>query len=252
MNNQLGSANERLAITSAQSQNINLNYVTDVNVKSSSAREHYYCWLSRFVAFLAMVSLMFFTSASLVLFKLAPEVHVDPFLIIRQANSDEMVRYETISPNMPSSKQMMEIFIKQYVIIRNSVLNDEREMQSRWFGGGMVNYLSSSAVFNDFAKNIEKQLNEVIKESISRDVEIISVGKVGGNKSPIWKVDFKTYEVSPLKRNDTTGEMILTTKYWTASIRAVFVPERMFISKRLVNPLGFTVMRYSQTEVEIL
>ena len=155
MNNQLGPNQKTLLITDANSVGPKLQYVTDTNVRKTSAREYYYCWLSRFVAFIALLSLMFFTSASLVLFKLAPEVHVEPFLIIRQSNSDEMVRYEAISPNMPSSRQMMELFIRQYVILRNTIVEDEREMQSRWFGGGMVNYLSSNDVFDDFSKKID-------------------------------------------------------------------------------------------------
>ena len=252
MTNQLGSTNERLAITSGQSMPPQMNYVTDVDAPVNSVREQYYCWLSRFVILLAILSLTFFASASLVLFKLAPEVQIEPFLIIRQSNSDEMVRYEAISPNMPSSRQMMELFIRQYVILRNTIVEDEREMQSRWFGGGMVNYLSSNDVFDDFSKKIDKELLEIMKERISRDVEIISVGKTGGERSPVWKIDFKTYELSPTVRNETTGEMILRTTYWTASLQAVFVPERMFMSKRLMNPLGFTVIRYNQVKVEIL
>ena len=252
MDNRLGSTNEILALTSSQSAKQSANYVTDNDISGSSARENYYCWLARFVSFIAMLSLMFFTSASLVLFHLTSEVHVEPFLIIRQDNSDEMVRYETISHNMPSSKQIMELFIRQYVQIRNSIVGDEREMQSRWLGGGMINYLSSDKVFTEFAANVEKVLSEASKSQITRDVEIISVGKVGGEKSPVWKVDFKTYELSPQNRNETTGEYVLKTRYWTVSIVAVFVPERMFMSKRLMNPLGFTVTKYSQTEVEIL
>ena len=90
------------------------------------------------------------------------------------------------------------------------------------------------------------------KNKLSREVEIISVGKVGGEKSPVWKVDFKTYDLSPLIRNETTGEMVLITEYWTASVVASFIPSRMFLSKRLVNPLGFTVTKYHQSKVEIL
>ncbi len=260
MNNQLGSTNERLAIGTSYKNVSDVNYVTSVGQVHGSAKEVYYCWLARFVAFIAILSLMFFTSASLVLFKLAPEVHVEPFLIIRQDNSDEMVRYETISTKMPSAKQMMELFIRQYVILRHTVIDDEREMQSRWFGGGMINYLSSDKVFDEFErgvyvkpmKRVEAQLQELSKDKTSRSVEIISVNKVGGDKSPIWKVDFKTYELSPMVRNLTTNELVLKTQYWTASIVAVFVPDRMFMSKRLMNPLGFTVTKYSQTEVEIL
>ena len=30
-------------------------------------------------------------------------------------------------------------------------------------------------------------------------------------------LDFKTYELSPQNRNETTGEYVLKTKYWTTS-----------------------------------
>ncbi len=229
-----------------------MDYITDNSPELRSFKEKYYCWLSRLVTLFAILSLGFFASASLVLFKLVPEVTVEPFLIIKQDDSDKMVRYETIATDMASSRQMMENFVRQYVIMRNAVLNDEREMQSRWMHGGIVSYLSSPKVFEEFNRGRQDQVTELLRSKTVRDVEIVSIGKVGGEKSPVWKVDFRTYDLSPEKRNNMTGSMVLVTKYWTASVTSFFVPERMFMSKRLMNPLGFTVTRYSQAEVEIL
>ncbi len=252
MENQLGNGSEIRAITDAANPRPQMSYVTDQSPELKGAKENYYCWLSRLVILFAILSLGFFTSASLVLFKLVPEVTVEPFLIIKQDSSDKMVRYEPIAIDMPSSKQIMETFVRQYVILRNTVLTDEREMQSRWFSGGMVSYMSTPAVFAEFDKGRKAELNKLLRSKTVRDVEIISIGKIGGEKSPVWKVDFRTYDLSPEIRNDTTGSMVLQTRYWTASVTAFFVPERMFMSRRLMNPLGFTVTRYSQTEVEIL
>lgn len=252
MVNQLGSGNETLSITDANAAPRQVNYITDRQSAVKSAKELYYCWLSRLVMLFAILSLGFFTSASLVLFKLAPEVMVEPFLIIKQDSSDTMVRYETIAPDMPSSNQIMDLFIRQYVILRNTVLNDEREMQSRWFAGGMVSYLSSPSVYAEFKAKQLKDLGDLLKNRVVRDAEIISIGRVGGEKSRVWKIDFRTYDLSPDIRNSENGSMVLVTKYWTASLTAVFIPARMFMAKRLMNPLGFTVTRYSQTEVEIL
>ncbi len=252
MVNQLENGTETLSITDANAAPRQVRYITDNQMMTKSAKELYYCWLSRLVMLFAVLSLGFFTSASLVLFKLAPEVMVEPFLIIKQDSSDSMVRYETIASDMPSSNQIMDTFIRQYVILRNTVLNDEREMQSRWYAGGMVSYLSSPAVYDEFRKKQLKGLDDLLKAKVVRDAEIISIGKVGGEKSRVWKIDFRTYDLSPDVRNYENGSMVLVTKYWTASLTAVFVPERMFMAKRLMNPLGFTVMRYSQTEVEIL
>ena len=242
---------QRLAITDANGMS-HIDYITTEEAEKRTAKEAYYCWLSRLVMLLAVLSLGFFASASLVLFRLAPEVTVEPFLIMRQDNSETMVRSEVISPNMASANQLMENFVRQYITLRNAIVNDEREMQSRWLLGGMVSYLSSTKVFNEFDKEAREQLRNALSSHLVRDVEIISVNKAGGEKSPVWKVDFRTYDLSPENTNDQTGALVLVTHYWTASVTAFFVPERMFMAKRLMNPLGFTVTRYSQAEVEIL
>ena len=229
-----------------------VSYVTDESVRLKSAKEAYYQWISRLIILIAVLSLGFFMSASLVLFQMAPQVSVETFLVINQDSSDSMVRHEAISTDMPSSKQMMETFIKQYVMMRNIVINDTREMQSRWFPGGIINYLSAPAVYDAFFRTADATLTAFNKNKDVRDVEIIAIGKVGGEKSPVWKVDFRTYDLSPADVNSQTGQFVLKTRYWTASVTAFFMPQRVFMAKRLMNPLGFTVVRYSQTEVEIL
>ncbi|MDD4556153.1 MAG: type IV secretion system protein [Alphaproteobacteria bacterium] len=217
-----------------------------------SSKMTYYVWLSRFFILLATISLMLFVSGSLVIFHLAPKVQVEPFLVINQDASREIVRNEAISPNMPSKNQLMEVFIKQYVLLRNTIISDEREMQTRWYPGGMVNMYSSDIIFADFTVYRENVWQLIRNIGMSREVEIISASKVGGENSNVWKVDFKTYDLTNDRRDPRSKAIIVTTRYWTASITAYFIPERFFMGLRLLNPLGFTVLRYSQTEVEIL
>ena len=226
-------------------------YMTDVQVVRG-LKEAYYQWISRLMILLCILSLGLFVSASLVLFRMAPQVSVEPFLIIKQDNSESMVRYEVISFDMASRKQMMELFIRQYVMMRNNILLDEHEMQSRWFAGGIVNYMSSPEVYIKFNRETVSSMTKFLKENMVRDTEILAVGKVGGEKSPVWKVDFRTYDLSKASEESEDGRMNLKTRYWTASLIAFFIPQRMFMAKRFINPLGFTVTRYSQTEVEIL
>ena len=193
---------------------------------------------------------MIFLSSSLALFKLAPQVSVEPFLIINQNDSNDMVRYEPIAMNMASKEKLMEIFVRQYVQYRNTIINDQLEMMSRWYPGGIVNFLSSDDIYSEFDKYQQKVWKYNVENQISQEVEIISIGKVGGKKSPVWKVDFKTYEVSQRNRNGDTGALVLRTRYWTASVTSYFIPERIFVGRRLINPLGFTVTRYNQSEVQ--
>ena len=215
-----------------------------------SSKMHYYMWLSRLFIFTATLALMIFLSSSLALFKLAPQVSVEPFLIINQNDSNDMVRYEPIAMNMASKEKLMEIFVRQYVQYRNTIINDQLEMMSRWYPGGIVNFLSSDDIYSEFDKYQQKVWKYNVENQISQEVEIISIGKVGGKKSPVWKVDVKTYEVSQRNRNGDTGALVLRTRYWTASVTSYFIPERIFVGRRLINPLGFTVTRYNQSEVQ--
>lgn len=56
---------------------------------------------------------------------------------------------------MSSKDKLMETFIRQYVISRNTIINDPMEMRSRWNRGGMVNFLSSPEVFDAFNRSTQ-------------------------------------------------------------------------------------------------
>ena len=239
-----------LSITDANGRH--KEFISEVEKEVSGFKLKYYMWLSRLFILFAVVSLMIFMSSSLALFKLAPQVSVEPFLIIRQDTSDGIVRYEPISYKMASKNQLMETFVRQYVLLRNTIIADEKEMQTRWFPGGMMNFLSSDYVFGQFSAYRDSVWSKIIDAEMVREVEIISIGKLGGEKSPVWKVDFKTYDLYDEQgKSQAQKESTLRVRYWTASVTAYFIRDRMFMGRRLINPLGFTVTRYSQTEVEI-
>ena len=213
-----------LSITDANGRH--KEFISEVEKEVSGFKLKYYMWLSRLFILFAVVSLMIFMSSSLALFKLAPQVSVEPFLIIRQDTSDGIVRYEPISYKMASKNQLMETFVRQYVLLRNTIIADEKEMQTRWFPGGMMNFLSSDYVFGQFSAYRDSIWSKIIDAEMVREVEIISIGKLGGEKSPVWKVDFKTYDLSTTMRNQNTRALILSTRYWTASVTAYFLRGR--------------------------
>ena len=247
---QFDSGKQTLAITGTVSEP---KYLNQLEEEHSSAKQTYYLWISRFFILTATISCAFMVLASLSLFRLAPMVSVEPFLLVNQGSSENIVRSEAIEKNMSSKEKLLKMYIKQYVITRNTIINDPIEMRSRWMGGGILNYLSAYSVYMEFANSTKKLWEEIFKQVMVREVEIISVTKQGGSRSSVWKVDFKTYDLqNEHGKNQSQQESTLRVRYWTASITAYFIPERSFISPRLVNPLGFTVTRYSQTEVEVL
>ncbi len=227
----------------------NVDFIEKLEKEKNSIKLYYYIWLSRFYIFCATVSLIFFMSASLSLFKLAPNVFVEPLMIMGPDDSAGVVRAEAMTDNMASKDKMLEIFMRNYVIIRNSIIPDDKEMQTRWMPGGMMNFLSSYPIFAEFSKNRETILKNAVAQKLSRTVQIDSIGKVGGDKSPVWKVNFTTFDLSPSDVQGELGAMRLTSQKWTASISAKFYDNRLFMGRRLLNPLGFTVISYSQAPV---
>ena len=227
-------------------------FIEKLEKEAEGHKIRYYMWLARFFIITAVLSVLFLISASLALFKLAPLVTVEPFLVISQDSSEKIVRAEPISLDMSSRDKLMETFIRQYIIVRNTIINDPMEMRSRWMPGGMVNFLSSPEVFAAFNKYTQANWENIFKRALVREVEIISIGRQGGSRSAVWKVDFKTYDLYDEQgKSQAQKESTLRVRYWTASVTAYFMRDRMFMGRRLINPLGFTVTRYSQTEVEI-
>ncbi len=242
--------NHRLAIGSPEVRSPE--FINKLEREAEGFKMIYYLWLSRFFIATTIASLLFLISSALALFKLAPMVTVEPFLVINQDSSDNIVREEPISLDMASKDKMMETFIRQYVIVRNTVINDPLEMRSRWMRGGMVNFYSSPEVFAPFETWVVGAWENIFMQALVREVEIISVSRQGGKKSPIWKVDYKTYDLYDEQgKTQAQKESTLRVRYWTASITAYFIKDRMFLGRRLINPLGFTVTRYSQTEVDL-
>ncbi|MBR2137610.1 MAG: hypothetical protein IJ852_06640 [Alphaproteobacteria bacterium] len=245
---QLNSGVKKLLLTNGQKKPAyQPQFITDVEIAEHSSKEVYFRWLSRLVTLCAIVSLGFFLSASLVIFRLAPEVIVEPLLITNQSDSDTMVRYEPMAVDMPSSRKLMEMFIKQYIIMRNAVVNDEQEMRTRWGPGGIVNYMSMPDVYNDFVGQNIEHVEKMFDKDFSSEVRIDKIGKIS-EESPAWEVDFTIYNLSN-NHSGKNGALTLKIVKYRASITPKFMANRRAVFPRLINPLGFTVLKYNQDEI---
>lgn len=227
----------------------NIEFINSIEKEQESLKLNYYIWLSRLFVFFASLSCIYMVMASLSLFNVSGLVNIEPFLVFGSNSSSEIVRQEPIAVDMASKDMMTETFIKQYVIVSNTIIDDPMEMMSRWMPGGMVNFLAAPWVYDKFYYETVVNMGSYQDMSLTREVEIISVARQGNNKnSRIWKVDFKTYDLS---RGSTDGVLSFRERFWTASIETRFFPERSFVGRRLINPIGFTVTNYSQTEIDI-
>ena len=227
-------------------QKEHIDFISNVSQAETSSKEIYFRWLSRMVLLCAIVSLSFFLSSTLVIFKLAPEIIVEPLLIISQNDSAGMVRYEPITENMPSLRQFTEMYVKQYVIMRNTVVNDSQEMRTRWGPGGIVQYMSAPDVYMDFVGKNINSVDRMFDDGYSSEVHIDEIGK-DSEASPAWFVIITVYNLS--KSRNSSGSLTLKTARYKISLTPKFFPQRRLLRPRLINPLGFTVLKYSQSEI---
>ncbi len=246
---QLGDGTKKVLLTGKNANKTSEyqpHFLNDSENRVSSSKEIYFLWLSRLVILCAVVSLGFFLSSTLVIFRLAPEIMVEPLILVaNQKDSSSMVRYEPIAENMPSIKQLTEMYVRQYVIMRNTVVNDEKEMTTRWGPGGIVNYLSTDDVYMNFVGANIKHINKMFDKDFSSEVYIDSVTRE--ENSPAWLVVFTVYNLS--KGRNETGALTLKILRYKASVTPRFFAHRRLMKTRLINPLGFTVVKYNQSEI---
>lgn len=241
----LGDGTQKLYITDGNSKAnyFQQQYITDDDIVTTSTKLVYFRWLSRLVILCAILSLSFFLSCSLVIFRLAPEILVEPLLIIPQNSSEEVVRYEPMNTKMSSLRQMTEMFVKQYVVMRNTVINDEREMVTRWGPGGIVAFMSAPQVYMEFVGKNAAKVDKMFDNEFSSEVRIDKIGKIGED-APVWVVNFTVFNLS--RNQEGGGSLVLKETKYRASLTPRFYASRRFISPRLINPMGFTVVKYSQ------
>lgn len=241
-----------LRIQNKNNQNEQPAFITEDVVEVRRAKLIYYKWISRLMAVLATLSLLYGVCATLAILKLVPNIIYDPQLFVEVSDSSSIVKREYINRRMESREKIMVNFIKQYVELRNTYIRDEAEMKKRWLWGGLVSYLSTYRVYKKFAAQFPKVAEELKEAQASRSVEILSVTRSGGEKSFIWKVEFKTYDFTFKSADDAKSEVkpSITERYWTVNIRCQVNEGRRTAYRRLLNPLGFVVTNYSQSEIE--
>lgn len=228
-------------------------FITEDVVEVRRAKLIYYKWISRLMTVLASVAMLYTICATLAILKLVPEMMIDPQVFVELSDSPSLVKREYINHKMISRERIMINFMKQYVELRNTFLKDEAEMKKRWLWGGLVSYLSTYKVYKKFEAEYPKLTAELVESGASRSVEILSVERSGGENSYVWKVEFKTYDF--LYNENKVGirknvEPVITERYWTANITSRMDPFRRTAYRRLLNPLGFVVVNYFQSEIE--
>ena len=192
----------------------------------ANVAEKRYLWTARGFAIITAVA------------QVIPLYRVEPFLLTFQNKQEQVYNIQPVNRDMEDEKEITEVFVREYVLLRSSFNRDIPEVEARWMPGGMIEEMSSPAVYKDFVENTANRALELIRtRQMIRDVRIMTVNELG---SGIWQVEYETRDMYP----DSKAPEI---NYWTASLKVGYRSKRVKFKGRLKNPVGFTVYQYSLT-----
>ena len=214
------------------------------DVVVENATEKRYLWTARAFAVIFAVSSCCNFILIYVIFAIMPLYRVAPYLM---SFSDKSEQIYTIVPvqNIYDQKYLTEIFVREYVLLRNSFANDIDEMEKRWGPNSIIREYSSTGVYDKFYNEVAKPTIEKISQyNITRNIKIASVTEVGGEQGePWWQVEFRMEDMAPTLETPRVS-------VWLASIKIRFRAKKVKFGERLKNPLGFTVLDYKQVKRE--
>ena len=200
-------------------------------------RERRYLWTARAFAIVSAVALCVNLVLLVAIMHLMPLQRVEPFLLTFQNREEQVVKIRPLSKDLAAEDIISEAMIRQYVLLRNTMISDVDEMAFRWGSDGPLRWRSSNQVYNQFSKTVKDWLSRIKLEGLTREVRIESVVR----NQNTWLVYIVTRDMLPEAEEPVISRwrIRLSIKYFSQDQKEV-----KYIN-RLKNPLGFAVDRYA-------
>lgn len=206
-----------------------------------NASEKRYLWTARAFAVVTAISLCCNFILLLTVANILPLYRVEPYLLTLSSKEEQVYRIVPYTRNMESQKAITETFVREYVLLRTTLLADPEEMESRWQNGGDLQEMSSPSVYQDFIKNTAVKLMQRIKQDgLTSKVKILTVNEI---EDGMWQVEYLVNYYLP------TSYTPKTIRY-RASLTTGYVNKRVQYKERLKNPVGFKVIRYGTRQLK--
>ncbi len=198
--------------------------------------ERRYLKTSRIMTLLSAGLLCGTIMLAFVIYLITPLLRSEPLLLSIDKRFYKLEPVQTQVVLWPASMLLMEEHIKQYILLRHTIVADIDEMQARWNEeNSLLRWFSSEETFFEF--KAEKEVNLArMTEGLTTEVNVRFVHRIDGG---LWLAEFDTIEHLP-------EEEYPVVKRWRALFEAGFKP-RGYPNRdeRLKNPLDFFVNSYS-------
>ncbi len=207
-----------------------------------NATEKRYLWTARAFAIVFAVSLCCNFILTYVIMTTIPLYRVEPYLFSFADKKEQIYHIEEVK-KIYDYKYLTEMFVREYILLRNTFVNDEAEMKERWDPGSNLQEMSSTKVYSDFRENVAKRAMEQIRQyNLTRNIKIKSAKEVGVQKNGMgWEVEFQVEDMTPERETPQIS-------VWVVNMTIRYRSKKVRFGERLKNPLGFTVVEYKQRE----
>lgn len=205
-----------------------------------NASERRYLWTARAFAVVAAISLCCNLVLLLTVSNILPLYRVEPYLLTLSSKEDQVYNVVPYVRNMDTQKVITETFVSQYVLLRNTLLPDLEEMESRWKSGGDLQEMSSDMVYRDFInKTGRKQMQRMKNDGLTSNVKLLSVNEV---ENGAWQVEYEVQYLLPNMMNPKKMR-------YRAGLRVQYQRRVVKYKERLKNPVGFKVISYTTKQI---
>ncbi|MBQ7304160.1 MAG: hypothetical protein IJW75_04510 [Alphaproteobacteria bacterium] len=199
--------------------------------------ERRYLWTSRFLVMFSVMSICFNMMLASTIYLLLPQLSVYPeFYNINDYFSQiEMVQKREVE--FLATDLIAEKNINDYLQLRFTISDNEREMKKRWRKGSSFYWLQAQSVYEEFVtSDMPNFINLSKKKKMQRYIEVQWIRPLSRG---LWHAQIKSYDFFGKKTEPVIS-------YWRVAMRIRYV-KMNFRNKstRSYNPYGFMVQTFS-------
>lgn len=214
------------------------------DISAEALKERHYLWMARTFALVGVVSFLANLMLLGALFSLLPIMRIQPFYITTQDKDQQIISVSRPPKETLDSEMLQEALLRQYLLERLTMGSDVEELERRWGLDGLVNWMSSQVVAQEFISTTNALLEMARRDGMTRNVNILSANVYRREADRVvWRV---VLELQDMRKDAREPEK----SHWIVNMAVNFQPNRPGLtwSQRLKNPLGFTVVNFGMTE----
>ncbi|CCZ21438.1 unknown [Acetobacter sp. CAG:977] len=196
--------------------------------------ERRYLKTSRVMTIVAVGMLCGVIILALILYMLAPQLHAVPGLYYINKQFYRLSPVQRSVVVRPVNALILEMYIREYIMLRYTILADVDEMNRRWSKRSDLFWYSSEDAFKGFQPE-QAAMSTRMMEGMTREVRVRFVSYVWDG---LWLAEFDTIDKMPEEEKPRI-------RRWRAQIRAGFMARGYpNADERMKNPLNFMVFQF--------